>query len=76
MSKDDTFNKNIIDEAKADGATANILTADATLSGNSETDLRNKFVYPFGMPIVSRYLTRSGENMSLNNIYEQSKRTI
>lgn len=76
MSKDDEFNKNIIDEAKADGATAIILTADATLSGNRETDVRNKFVYPFGMPIVSRYLTGSGENMSLNNIYAQSKQKI
>ncbi|MGO4928943.1 lactate oxidase [Fundicoccus sp. Sow4_D5] len=76
MSKDDEFNKNIIDEAKADGATAIILTADATLSGNRETDIRNKFVYPFGMPIVSRYLTGSGENMSLNNIYAQSKQKI
>lgn len=76
MSKDEDFNKNIIDEAKADGATAIILTADATLSGNRETDIRNKFVYPFGMPIVSRYLTGSGENMSLNNIYAQSKQKI
>ncbi|APZ49141.1 lactate oxidase [Jeotgalibaca sp. PTS2502] len=76
MSKDDEFNKNIIDEAKADGATAIILTADATLSGNRETDIRNKFVYPFGMPIVSRYLTGSGKNMSLNNIYSQSKQKI
>ncbi|MER2041284.1 lactate oxidase [Desemzia incerta] len=76
MSKDDDMNKNILDEAKADGATAIILTADATLSGNREKDLLNKFVYPFGMPIVSRYLTGSGKNMSLNNIYAQSKQKI
>ena len=38
MSKDDELNKNIIDEAKADGATAIILTADSTLSGNREKD--------------------------------------
>lgn len=76
MSKDDEMNKNIIDEAKADGATAIILTADSTLSGNRERDIHNKFVYPFGMPIVSRYLTGSGENMSLNNIYAQSKQKI
>ena len=76
MSKDDEFNKNILDEAKADGATAIILTADSTLSGNRERDIRNKFVYPFGMPIVSRYLTGSGKDMSLNNIYSQSKQKI
>jgi len=76
MSKDDEMNKNIIDEAKADGATAIILTADSTLSGNREKDIRNEFVYPFGMPIVSRYLSGSGANMSLNNIYAQSKQKI
>lgn len=76
MSKDDDLNKNILDEAKADGATAIILTADSTLSGNRERDMLNKFVYPFGMPIVSRYLTGSGKNMSLNNIYAQSKQKI
>ncbi len=76
MSKDDELNKNILDEAKADGATAIILTADSTVSGNREKDQFNKFVYPFGMPIVSRYLTGSGKNMSLNNIYSQSKQKI
>lgn len=76
MSKDDEINKAIVDEAKADGATAIILTADSTLSGNREKDIRNKFVYPFGMPIVSRYLTGTGEKMSLNNIYAQSKQKI
>ncbi len=76
MSKDETFNKNILDEAKADGATAIILTADSTVSGNRDRDDKNKFVYPFGMPIVSRYLTGDGKNMSLNNIYAQSKQKI
>lgn len=76
MSKDDELNKAIVDEAKADGASAIILTADATLAGNREKDIRNRFVYPFGMPIVSRYLTGTGEKMSLNNIYAQSKQKI
>lgn len=76
MSKDDELNKNILDEAKADGATAIILTADSTLSGNRDRDDHNQFVYPFGMPIVSRYLTGDGKNMSLNNIYAQSKQKI
>lgn len=76
MSKDDELNKNILDEAKADGASAIILTADATVSGNRHRDDKNKFVYPFGMPIVSRYLTGTGKNMSLNNIYGQSKQKI
>lgn len=76
MSKDDELNKNILDEAKADGASAIILTADATVSGNRHRDDKNEFVYPFGMPIVARYLTGTGANMSLNNIYAQSKQKI
>ena len=65
-----------MDEAKADGATAIILTADSTVSGNRDRDLKNKFVYPFGMPIVQRYLRGSAEGMSLNNIYGASKQKI
>lgn len=76
MSKDDTLNKNILDEAKADGASAIILTADATISGNRDRDDKNAFVYPFGLPIVQRYLTGTGKDMSLNNIYAQSKQKI
>src|SRR5690625_660452 len=76
MSKDDELNKNIIDEAKADGATAIILTADATLSGNRDKDIAKKFVYPYDMPFVSHYFNGSGANMSLNNIYGQSKQKI
>lgn len=76
MSKDDELNKNILDEAKLDGASAIILTADATISGNRDRDNKNRFVYPFGMPIVQRYLTGTGKDMSLNNIYAQSKQKI
>ena len=73
MAKDDQQNRDILDEAKSDGATAIILTADSTVSGNRDRDVKNKFVYPFGMPIVQRYLRGSAEGMSLNNIYGASK---
>lgn len=76
MSKNDDFNKGIIDEAKELGSTALILTADSTVSGNREDDVRNNFVYPFGMPIVQRYLDGSGSGMSLVDIYAQSKQKI
>src|SRR5699024_7454912 len=76
MAKDDQQNRDILDEAKSDGATAIILTADSTVSGNRDRDLKNKFVYPFGMPIVQRYLRGSAEGMSLNNIYGASKQKI
>lgn len=76
MSKNNDFNKGIIDEAKELGATALILTADATVSGNREADIHNQFAYPFGMPIVSRYLEGSGSGMKLADIYAQSKQKI
>nr|7F20_A Chain A, L-lactate oxidase [Aerococcus viridans]7F20_B Chain B, L-lactate oxidase [Aerococcus viridans]7F21_A Chain A, L-lactate oxidase [Aerococcus viridans]7F21_B Chain B, L-lactate oxidase [Aerococcus viridans] len=76
MAKDDQQNRDILDEAKSDGATAIILTADSTVSGNRDRDVKNKFVYPFGMPIVQRYLRGTAEGMSLNNIYGASKQKI
>ena len=76
MSKNDDFNKGIIDEAKELGATAIILTADTTVTGNREDDLRNDFVYPFGMPIVQRYLEGSASGMAFSNIDAQSKQKI
>src|SRR5699024_10653099 len=76
MSKDDELNKSIIDEAKADGSKAIILTADATLSGNRETDIANKRVDRFRMPLFPRDLTGSGVHMCLKYIYAQSIQRI
>ena len=76
MSKDDEINKTILDEAKANGATAIILTADTTIGGNRERDILNKFVYPFEMPIVSHHLADSGKNISFIDIYAQLKQKI
>ncbi|PRY82475.1 lactate oxidase [Alkalibacterium olivapovliticus] len=76
MSKDNEVNKAIIDDAKADGATAIVLTADATVMGNREKDKLNQFVFPFDMPIVSRYLRGFIEDRALNNIYLESKQKI
>lgn len=76
MSKDDEKNKEIMDEAIENGAKALILTADATTNGNREADIHNGFTYPFGMPIVERYLEGTGEGQSLTAIYAQSKQRI
>ncbi|MGX7349188.1 lactate oxidase [Dolosicoccus paucivorans] len=76
MSKNDQLNREILDEAKNTGASAIILTADATISGNRDRDDKNKFIYPFGMPLVSNYMENAGLNMSLNNVYAQSKQKI
>lgn len=74
MSQNDEFNKEIIDVAKENGASAIILTADTTITGNREVDLRNKFVYPFGLPLVEQYLQKEGDAMSF--VYEQDKHKI
>lgn len=76
MSKDNDYNRTILDGAKEFGARAIILTADSTVSGNREEDKRNKFVYPFGMPIVESYLEGSGSGMALADIYATSKQKI
>lgn len=49
MSKDDEFTFFLLDKAKAAGMKAIILTADATVGGNREDDVRNKFTFPLPM---------------------------
>ncbi|UJL47412.1 alpha-hydroxy-acid oxidizing protein [Virgibacillus sp. NKC19-16] len=73
MSDDIEVNKNIIDEAKAVGASAIILTADTNVDGRRERNLRNKFVYPFGMPIVARYLEDGADDTSSDTVYSNKK---
>ena len=46
MSKDDHFNKYIVETAEKNGAKAIIITADATVGGNREADIRNNFTFP------------------------------
>ena len=63
MSKDDGINLNIIDIAERNGAKAIILTADATVGGNRETDRRTGFTFPVPLPIVKEY--QSGEMVGI-----------
>src|SRR5699024_6788088 len=46
MSKDNGINQDILSMAKRNGAKAIVLTADATVGGNRETDRRNGFTFP------------------------------
>lgn len=73
MSEDEEVNKNIIDEAKRLGASAIILTADTNVDGRRERNLRNKFVYPFGMPIVEKYLKEFANDTSSETVYSNKK---
>ena len=74
MSKDDGINRDILDEAKANGVKAIVLTADATVGGNREADKRNGFVFPLGMPIVQAY--QSGVGQSMDSVYGSSKQVL
>lgn len=74
MSKDDGINRDILDEAKANGMKAIVLTADATVGGNREMDKRTGFVFPLGMPIVSAYQSGVGQNMDA--VYGSSKQKL
>ncbi|GMA09358.1 lactate oxidase [Tetragenococcus halophilus subsp. flandriensis] len=73
MSDDKEVNKNVIDEAKAVGASAIILTADTNVDGRRERNIRNKFIYPFGMPIVARYLKDGADDTSSDTVYSRKK---
>ncbi|MFJ3330004.1 alpha-hydroxy-acid oxidizing protein [Enterococcus sp. NPDC086594] len=74
MSKDDGINKDILAMAKRNGAKAIVLTADATVGGNRETDRRNGFTFPLAMPIVQAY--QSGIGQTMDAVYGSSKQKL
>ena len=74
MSKDDGINTDILEMAKRNGAKAIVLTADATVGGNRETDRRNGFTFPLPMPIVQAY--QSGVGQTMDAVYKSSKQKL
>ena len=74
MSKDNGINLDILEMAKRNGAKAIVLTADATVGGNRETDLRNGFTFPLPMPIVQAY--QSGVGQTMDAVYKSSKQKL
>ncbi|MDT2759499.1 alpha-hydroxy-acid oxidizing protein [Enterococcus xiangfangensis] len=74
MSKDDGINRDILEMAKRNGAKAIVLTADATVGGNRETDRRNGFTFPLAMPIVQAY--QSGIGQTMDAVYGSSKQKL
>lgn len=75
FSKDNGINRNIMDRVKAQGIKAIVLTADATVGGNRETDARNGFVFPVGMPIVQEYLP-DGAGKTMDYVYKSAKQAL
>lgn len=74
MSKDDEFNKFLLDKAVGNGARAVILTADATLGGDREDDVRNKFTFPLPMANLEKF--GSGKGEGIGAIYAKAKQDL
>lgn len=74
-SKDDGINRTIMDRVKEQGVKAIVLTTDATVGGNRETDARNGFVFPVGMPIVQDYLP-DGAGKTMDYVYKSAKQKL
>ncbi len=73
-SKDEGFNRHLLDQALAGGYRAVVLTADATVGGNREADLRNRFVFPLRMANLEAY--GSGKGQSIAQIYAAALQRI
>jgi len=74
MSPQEDISRQILDDAVENGVKAIVLTTDAIVGGNREADARNKFTYPFSMPIVKPYMT--GEGQSSSSIGSALKRDL
>lgn len=74
LSKDDGFNRYVLDQAKENGMKAIILTADATVGGNREADIRNHFTFPLPMANLAKY--GQGKGQSIADIYAQALQKI
>lgn len=73
-SKDEGFNRYLIEEAVSNGVKAIILTADATVGGNREMDLRNNFKMPLKMANLEK--VGNGAGFSIKEIFANAKQNI
>lgn len=74
LSKDDDFNRFVLDKAMHNGARAVIITADATVGGNREADLRNHFAFP--LPMANLAAFGEGKGQPIGEIYAKAKQKI
>ncbi|MCC8172581.1 MAG: lactate oxidase [Parabacteroides sp.] len=74
LSKDDGFNRYVLDQAKENGMKAVVLTADATVGGNREADIRNHFTFPLPMANLAKY--GQGKGQSIADIYARALQKI
>lgn len=74
LSKDEGFNRFVIDKAVENGMKAVILTVDATVGGNREADARNGFEMPLPMANLVNY--GAGQGQSINQIFANALQKI
>lgn len=74
ISKDEGFNKYMIEKAVSNGAKAVILTVDSTVGGYREADLRNDFVFP--LPMGNLQSLGEGLGQSISEIFGNAKQKI
>ncbi len=55
MSRDEGFNRHVLEQAKNAGARAIVITVDSGAPGNREADARNNYNYSMPTPIVMDY---------------------
>ncbi|GBG93761.1 L-lactate oxidase [Ligilactobacillus salitolerans] len=75
FSKDNGINRHIMDRVKEQGIKAIVLTADAMVGGNRETDARNNFTFPVTLPIVQEYLPDS-VGKTMDYVYKSAKQKL
>ena len=68
LSKDDGFNRHLLEEAVKNNIKAIILTVDATINGNREADMRNRFTMP--LPLANLKKTGQNKALSLEQIFD------
>ncbi|MHC5373316.1 lactate oxidase [Enterococcus sp. LJL120] len=80
LSKDEGFNKYILDKAVTSGAKAIILTADSTQGGYREDDIVNQFQFPLPMQNLAAYANKDGRGdgagKGIAEIYAAAKQAI
>lgn len=75
MSKDDGFNKDIVERAEDLGMSAIIFTVDAPVGGNREADARNNFVFPLPMPNMEK-TSGNGKGQSIKAIFAEAQNKL
>lgn len=74
MSKNDDFNKFMIQKAVEYGAKAVVLTLDATVGGYREADQKNKFTFP--LPMGNLEGLGKGLGISIEEIFANARQKI